>query len=273
VEVSFQSLKPGMQERYKELAVLLEDMSAPPAILQMLWNVDRDEAARIARLLIDRSLAQLDDLSKGIRLHDLQLDYVRAQFPDRKALDVIHGAIRLSAHIITGNPGQFASQIVGRLLPHHALTAIREFAERTAEGTFEPWLRPLKATLIPPGTPLVRTLQVDDGVGAVALSGDGRRAVSDSSVLSLKVWDVETGREVCILHGHAGRVEGVALSGDGRRAVSASADHTLKVWDVEAGREVRTLQGHADGVNGVALSRDGRCAVSASADHTLKFGM
>lgn len=40
VEVSFLSLKPEMQERYKELAVLLEDMPAPPAILQMLWNVD-----------------------------------------------------------------------------------------------------------------------------------------------------------------------------------------------------------------------------------------
>ena len=48
-----------------------------------------DEAARIARLLIDRSLAQLDNASKGIRLHDLQLDYVRAQFQDREALNLI----------------------------------------------------------------------------------------------------------------------------------------------------------------------------------------
>ena len=39
VEVSFQSLKPEMQERYKALAVLLEDMAAPLPILQTLWNV------------------------------------------------------------------------------------------------------------------------------------------------------------------------------------------------------------------------------------------
>ena len=77
----------------------------------------------------------------------------------------------------------------------------------------------------------------------MALSGDGRRAVSASWDQTLKVWDVETGRELRTLQGHTGVVNGVALSGDGRRAVSASADNTLKVWDVETGRELRTPPG------------------------------
>ena len=81
---------------------------------------------------------------------------------------------------------------------------------------------------------------------------------------------METGRELCTLHGHADSVHGVALSGDGRRAVSASSDQTLKVWDVETGRELPTLHGHTSYVNGVALSGDGRRAVSASSDQTLK---
>ncbi len=271
VEVSFQSLKQGMQERYKELAVLLEDMSAPVGILQMLWNVDRDEAARIAKVMIDRSLAQSDEVSKGIRLHDLQLDYVRAQFPDQEALNLVHGAIRLSAHVITRDPDQFASQMVGRLLPHQDLSAIKQFAERTALGAPKPWLRPLHATLHAPGGSLVRTLRGHtDAIVGVALSGDGRRAVSASQDRTLKVWDVETGRELRTLQGHARAVTGVALSGDGRCAVSASDDFSLKVWDVETGRELRTLQGHKFYVTGVALSGDGRCAVSASWDQTVK---
>ena len=49
VEVSFQSLKPEMQERYKALAVLLEDMAAPLPILQTLWNANEPEARRISR--------------------------------------------------------------------------------------------------------------------------------------------------------------------------------------------------------------------------------
>ena len=87
---------------------------------------------------------------------------------------------------------------------------------------------------------------------------------------TLKVWDVESGRELRTLEGHSGAVSGVALSGDGRRAVSASADKTLKVWDAESGRELRTLEGHSQGVIGVTLSGDGRRAVSASWDKTLK---
>ena len=51
VEVSFQSLKPEMQERYKALAMLLEDMLAPLPILQALWSVSAAEARRISRIL------------------------------------------------------------------------------------------------------------------------------------------------------------------------------------------------------------------------------
>jgi WD40 repeat protein len=75
-----------------------------------------------------------------------------------------------------------------------------------------------------------------DSVNGVALNGDGRRAVSASDDHTLKVWDVDSGREVRTLEGHSDSVNGVALSGDGRRAVSASRDHTLKVWDVDSGK-------------------------------------
>ena len=78
-------------------------------------------------------------------------------------------------------------------------------------------------------------------VNGVALSGDGRLAVSASGDKTLKVWEVESGRELRTLAGHTDLVNGVALSGDGRLAVSASGDQTLKVWEVESGRELRTL--------------------------------
>jgi WD40 repeat protein len=89
--------------------------------------------------------------------------------------------------------------------------------------------------------------------------------------MTLKVWDVETGRELRTLRGHTGLVTGVALSVDGQSAISASSDQTLKLWDVETGHELRTFRGHSDLVHGVALRRDGRRAVSVSGDMTLKL--
>jgi hypothetical protein len=121
--------------------------------------VGRPEARRISRSLVDRSLAQPDSAGESIRLHDLQLDYVRAQYPDREAIELIHGAVRLSSHVIESDPGQFASQLIGRLLPHHDLPAIRQFTAGLAHAVPRPWLRLLVPALHPPGIGLLRTLE------------------------------------------------------------------------------------------------------------------
>ena len=89
---------------------------------------------------------------------------------------------------------------------------------------------------------LIHTLEGhSDWVRDVALSADGRRAVSASDYNTLKVWDVENGSLIHTLEGHSDWVYGVALSADGRRAVSASDDNTLKVWDVTTGKVIATF--------------------------------
>jgi hypothetical protein len=102
-DVSVKALPPKIQRQYLSLAVLLDDVPAPPPVLQTLWNMDDAEARRIGRILVDRSLAQRDGAT-GVRLHDLQLDYVRARYPHRESLDLIRGAVRLSTHVIEEDP-------------------------------------------------------------------------------------------------------------------------------------------------------------------------
>ena len=120
-----------------------------------------------------------------------------------------------------------------------------------------------------------------DAVLSVAVTPDGRRAVSGSYDRTLRVWDIstplnaslESGAEERVLRGHERTVNAVAVTPDGRRAVSASYDDTLRVWDLQSGAEERVLTGHADyWVTDwvlVAVTPDGRRAVSASDDHTL----
>jgi hypothetical protein len=89
-------------------------------------------------------------------------------------------------------------------------------------------------------------------VWAVALSADGRTAVSGSDDNTVRSWDLSTGRCTAVLEGHAGWVNAVALSADGRTAVSGSYDKTVRSWDLTTGR-CTVLEGHPVGFWAVAV--------------------
>jgi WD40 repeat protein len=151
----------------------------------------------------------------------------------------------------------------------HNLSELQARADAALTRICQPYLRE-RFKISRESAELVCTLLGhSDCVNGVALSADGRLAVSASSDKTLKVWDVTTGHELRTLLGHDDCVNGVALSADGRLAVSASSDKTLKVWDVATGHELRTLLGHENYVMSVALSADGRLAVS-SGEYKLK---
>jgi WD40 repeat protein len=77
----------------------------------------------------------------------------------------------------------------------------------------------------------LRSFQGDDrAVRCIAISPDGRRALSGGNDTILRLWDLTTGREVCRLHGHTMGVTCAAFSPDGRRAVSGSDDGTIRLW-------------------------------------------
>ena len=62
----------------------------------------------------------------------------------------------------------------------------------------------------------------------VAVSGDGRTAVSGGDDGTLRVWDLTGTDPPRVLTGHTYEVAGVAVSGDGRTAVSCAAATTAR---------------------------------------------
>ena len=113
----------------------------------------------------------------------------------------------------------------------------------------------------------------DKGVVSVAVSPDGRRAVSGSIDGDIRVWDLRVGRELWLLRGHTGAVTGLAFLPNGRQVVSSGGDrdHSVRLWDVHAGRQVRLFAGHETTVSCVAVSRDGWYAVSGGLDKTVRI--
>ena len=102
------------------------------------------------------------------------------------------------------------------------------------------------------------------------MTADGKRAVSASRDNTLKVWDLENGREMYTLEGHSSWVWGVALSPDGARVASASADNSVRIWETERGRELITLVGHPNGVHSVTWSPDGKMLLSGGNDGIIQ---
>src|SRR3954454_9249851 len=82
---------------------------------------------------------------------------------------------------------------------------------------------------------LLATLQGHtEGVTSVAFSPDGKMLASGSNDETIKLWDVQAGKEHATLKGHTNEVTSVAFSPDGKTLASASLDGTVRLWDVQA---------------------------------------
>ncbi|TRV43164.1 MAG: WD40 repeat domain-containing protein [Microcystis panniformis Mp_MB_F_20051200_S6D] len=95
--------------------------------------------------------------------------------------------------------------------------------------------------------------------------------VSGSLDKTIKLWNVETGKEIRTLKGHDSYVWSVNFSPDGKTLVSGSGDNTIKLWNLETGKEIRTLKGHNSRVRSVNFSPNGKTLVSGSWDKTIKL--
>ena len=117
----------------------------------------------------------------------------------------------------------------------------------------------------------LRTLQGHtDGVWAVAVTPDGKRAVSASADQTLKLWDLGSGAELRTLQGHTDGVRAVAVAPNGKRAVSASDDQTLNLWDLESGKFIATFSGDS-AITACAAGPDSRTFVASESSARIHF--
>src|SRR5262249_2972836 len=125
-------------------------------------------------------------------------------------------------------------------------------------------------TLLPDNTGEVDPLEGQANQGnAAALSPDGRRALLARGDKSVRLFDVEAGRDRRRFIGHTASVWSVAFSPDGKRALSGGVDTILRLWDVDGGNELKRLEGHDGLILCVAFSPDGNRALSAALDHSI----
>ena len=106
-------------------------------------------------------------------------------------------------------------------------------------------------------------------VRALAVSPDGRRAVSGSFDTTIIRWSLVTDAAEQVLRFHEGAVNAVVLLRDGAIA-SAGEDRRIAIWPVGADRPAKVLEGHEAPIAGLAVSPDGGTLASASWDRTAR---
>ena len=146
---------------------------------------------------------------------------------------------------------------------------------------------------------------------AVSFSPDGRTLASGSDDRTVRLWDVQTGRQLAMLKDHTETIFAVAFSPDGRILASGALDgqvrltdcRTLKsrvlttgphvfalafapdgstlasahrdappqLWDLTSGKPRATLFGHNGDVLHLAFSPDGKTLATAGRDQTVRI--
>ena len=81
----------------------------------------------------------------------------------------------------------------------------------------------------------------------------GREKGGGSRDQTVRLWDVESGKELKKYEGNSTSVSSVAFSPDGKKVVSGSHDQTVRLWDVDSGKEFKKYEGHSDSVCSVAF--------------------
>mmetsp|Transcript_61890 Transcript_61890/g.195578 ORF Transcript_61890/g.195578 Transcript_61890/m.195578 type:complete len:217 (+) Transcript_61890:836-1486(+) len=86
-----------------------------------------------------------------------------------------------------------------------------------------------------------------------------------------KLWDVETGTELCTLLGHTAEIVSLCFNTAGDQIITGSFDHDSKIWDVRSGRCIHTLSGHRGEVSSTQFNYSGGLCVSGSIDRTCRI--
>ncbi|MGI5864797.1 MAG: protein kinase domain-containing protein [Myxococcales bacterium] len=116
-----------------------------------------------------------------------------------------------------------------------------------------------------------RLLRVEDALGTLEFSPDGRALAAGAYDGAGRVWDAKTGQPLMRLEGDGLTTYGVIYSPDGKTLATSGKSGHILLWSAADGARIAELSGHEGLVRGLAFSPDGALLASAGADRTIRI--
>jgi WD40 repeat protein len=111
-------------------------------------------------------------------------------------------------------------------------------------------------------------------ITSLALSADGRRALTGMKDGAIWLWDVEGGTLLRRCQGPKEPITCLAFSPDGKRWLSGDKQGIVVQWDTESGREIHRYEGHRDAIEALLVPKNSKAvwllSVGGGADATLR---
>ena len=109
----------------------------------------------------------------------------------------------------------------------------------------------------------------NDKVNSVSFSPDGQTIATASDDQTIKLWNVETAKEISSFQDNNDKVRSVSFSPDGQ-IIAAASGNTIQLWS-QTGNLLKTITGYSRPVLSVNFSPDGQMLAATSEDGTIQF--
>ncbi|MDF1745582.1 MAG: WD40 repeat domain-containing protein [Gimesia sp.] len=104
----------------------------------------------------------------------------------------------------------------------------------------------------------------------VVITPDGKQCLT-ISYNTLRVWDVDTGKQIRWLTGHSSYDNCMVFTPDGKHVISKGKKNSLQIWELSRSRLRQSYRGHTKSIQLVTVTPDGTRAISGSSGAPLKL--
>lgn len=143
-------------------------------------------------MFLDYKLSRKKDIQSLIEDYRLALEsQLVFSNEDRRVLELIFRAVEQSANVLQQDKYQLPGQLLGKLMKIDE-PKLKPFLEQIKDWREYAWLKPIKVEMVSPQDSLVRTIAGGNIFHAMAISDDGKFAVTVRNGL-VEQWNLKTG--------------------------------------------------------------------------------